>query len=38
MEKDIATKLEMVLGAKLDAKTKFHLLDMIDDRPVTRID
>lgn len=35
---NIAAKLAMVLGAKLDAKTKFKLLDMLDERPVVTID
>lgn len=37
MDKEIASKLALVLGAKLDAKTKFHLLDLIDERPVESI-
>jgi hypothetical protein len=36
-EDNIAKKLAMLLGAKLDTKTKFKLLDMIDERPVMTI-
>lgn len=35
---DITAKLAMLLGAKLDAKAKFRLLDFIDERPVEVID
>jgi hypothetical protein len=30
----ITAQLAMLLGSKLDAKTKFKLLDMIDPRPI----
>lgn len=35
---DIASKLAMILGARLDAKTKFNILNMIDERPIERVD
>jgi Na+/glutamate symporter len=33
----VTAKLAMLLGSKLDAKTKFKLLDMIDPRPIQTV-
>ena len=38
MESFDPTKLTSLLGSKLDAKTKFMVLNMIDPRPINRID
>jgi len=38
MESFDSSKLTNLLGSKLDAKTKFMILNMIDPRPIKTVD
>ena len=38
MESFDPSKLTNLLGSKLDAKTKFMVLNMLDQRPINKID
>lgn len=38
MESFDPSKLKNLLGSKLDAKTKFMVLNMLDQRPINKID